>query len=127
MSDQPFSNVWQGSYDALSEDGVVGDGRSEFYAVDRNGERKASGLIVAGDIAATVLDSVTQFAGAPAVSRTWARCYGRCRWSRWRAADAGHVQHADRAVRPVPVPGRVDRRSPGPRSSTSPRSVWPAR
>ncbi len=61
----PFSNVWQGSYDALSEGGVVGDGRSEFYAVDRNGERKASGLIVAGDIAATVLDSVTQFAGAP--------------------------------------------------------------
>lgn len=60
----PFSNVWQGSYDALSEGGI-GDGKSEFYEVNQWGERKAPAWLQVGDIAMTALDSVAQFASGP--------------------------------------------------------------
>ena len=60
----PFSNVYQGVIDATAPGGSLGDGRSEFYEVDQYGQRKVSGLVQAGDIGATLLDSVAQF-GSP--------------------------------------------------------------
>ena len=56
----PISNTYQGTYDWLAGD--LGDGESEFYAVNEKGERKASALHVGLDIAACLGDSVLQFA-----------------------------------------------------------------
>lgn len=56
----PFSNLVQGGFDAAT--GKVGDGTSEFYRVDKAGDRKAPSWMQAADVAATIGDSFLQFA-----------------------------------------------------------------
>ena len=55
----PVSNLVQGSFDAHA--GEVGDGNSEFYAVDDDGKRKANKWVRGADVAGTLADSVLQF------------------------------------------------------------------
>ena len=60
----PTSNAYQGIYDAVHGD--IGDGESEFYAVDENGQRKAGALAVGLDIAASLGDAFLQFSNPAA-------------------------------------------------------------
>lgn len=62
----PVSNAIQGGYDAAA--GRGGDGESEFYRMDENGERKASGWIRGADIAASIADGALQFGGRAGVT-----------------------------------------------------------
>jgi hypothetical protein len=56
----PLSNIHQGIADAKY--GEIGDMSAEFYEVDADGNRKVSTIEKAGDILATLGDSVLQFA-----------------------------------------------------------------
>src|SRR6188768_1087580 len=56
----PFSNLTQGAYDAA--EGKIGDGKSEFYAVNKEGDRKTPKWVQVADVAATIADSALQFA-----------------------------------------------------------------
>lgn len=56
----PTSNLTQGLYDWYAGD--VGDGKSEFYRTDEQGRNAAPTLVRVADVAATVGDSLLQFA-----------------------------------------------------------------
>lgn len=55
----PISNLVQGGFDAHA--GKGGDGESEFYSLDENGNRKAGKWVRGADLAGTLADSVLQF------------------------------------------------------------------
>ena len=55
----PFSNTVEGIADAKY--GRIGDQQEDFYAIDENGNRKASTFLQIADVAATVGDSLLQF------------------------------------------------------------------
>lgn len=57
----PASNLVQGTVDAYGKSSV-GDGQADFYKVDDKGERTTSKWVIGADMAATVGDSVLQFA-----------------------------------------------------------------
>lgn len=72
----PVSNLVQGGFDAHA--GSVGDGNSEFYAVDADGKRKASKWVRGADLAGTLADSVLQFSNPVGIGL-------------YMAGTAGHV------------------------------------
>lgn len=70
----PLSNLTQGIYDVSA--GTGGDGSSEFYKVDEEGKRTVPGFVKGLDVAATVGDSLLQFASPIGVNAYTAQMSG---------------------------------------------------
>lgn len=56
----PLQNVYQGTYEWAS-DAKIGDGKADFYAVDKKGHSTVPKWVKIGDVAAAIGDSAIQF------------------------------------------------------------------